>query len=189
MKLFYTGANTFNAEQKVSKLSLGGYVSSSVVPNNFMNSLFSSVSEFAKQTLSSEAILIALKNDDIDLASNIEIDFDADWDNIISEFQVAFVASSIDNCNNVFFDKIDHASALPYLDLDNITSTNNSFSLPDMEPGTYLGIWLIRKLNKDKIKALTCAELETNFKNNIQLPTEEIISIGLSWIDDNSHSS
>lgn len=62
MQFFYTGAEFFNSVQTNIDKSLGGYLSSSLVPSQSMNNLFSDVSKTAKEQGIIETRAIVLKN-------------------------------------------------------------------------------------------------------------------------------
>lgn len=62
MQFFYTGAEFFNAVQNNIDKSLGGYMSSSLVPSRSFNNLFSDISKTDKEQGTIETKAIVLKN-------------------------------------------------------------------------------------------------------------------------------
>lgn len=189
MKFYYTNSAAYNQVQPEARLSLGGFLSSSEIQNDILNNIFSNVSELSKQNLRREAILIALKNTYNEVVQGVTVTFDVvDFTKLISEYSIAFIVSKKDNCDNIYFDKINDSQALPFINLEIISNINKSFFIDRFEIGQVTGIWLIRKILKDKVKPLTCDELELNFNNNIELPAEENFSIKLSWTPDESQS-
>ena len=62
IKLFYTGAGSFNTAQTLASKSLGGYISNTAVPNGVINSLFPPLSlmEFYNQKKITQYIGLAL---------------------------------------------------------------------------------------------------------------------------------
>lgn len=189
MKFYYTGSPKYNSIQWVPSLSLGGFVSSSELPNDFVNNIFSNVSELSKQNLRREAILIALKNTYNETIQNITFSFNVDdFDQLISEFSIAFVKAKINNCDEIYFDQINDPQALPYLTFEVISQTNYQFNIGNLVSGEVIGFWLVRKIIKEKVQPLSNDEVIYNYDNNIELNTEESFSIELDWSDDESYS-
>lgn len=190
MKFYYTGASTYNAEQRLASLSLGGFISSSEIQNDLMNNIFSDISELAKQNLRREAVLIAIKNITNETIQDVLLSFNVtDWDTLTSEFSIAFVAASEDECGCFYFDSINDQQALPFVELDVLSSTNYQFSLGDFEVNKIVGIWLIRKIIKARVAPPTCEELAEDFENDVDPVIEEDFSLQLSWDPDSSGSS
>lgn len=189
MKFYYTGSTTYNGIQKNSNLSIGGFLSSSEVQNDLVNNIFGDISELSKQNLSRQTVLIALKNNHNEIVQSVILKFNvSDWSILTSEFNIAFVASKIDNCGNIYFDSIDNQEALPYLDFEVISSTNNEFSLGDLDRDAVIGIWLVRKIKKSGVAPLSCDTIYNNYLNSIEESSTENFSISLEWSDDESGS-
>ena len=191
MKFLYTGAPKYNTSQLVAKKSLGGFLSSSEIPNDFMESVFSSLSELAKQSLKREAVLIALKNDE-DAQTGVVVEFIVDdWNKLSSQFSIAFVASKISACGDIYFSSINDQQALPYLNFQELSEDNFRFDLGNMDAGVVIGIWLVRQIVKDgyQIAPLSDDELYANYLAGTELPTEETFSINVQWDFDESDSA
>ena len=75
MKILYTGASSEGAEQLDPALSLGGHVSGSTIPNGLLSNIFSSVSVLSIQEKRKEVRMIALKNDDGNILTDISLLF------------------------------------------------------------------------------------------------------------------
>ena len=96
MLLYLTGAQTSlakgeNAPQTDASRSLGGYVSSTPVPNASLNSLFVIISSYTIEKKQKETVAIALVNKLDKAATNVELKIVTDDDNIAS-FKVAAVS-------------------------------------------------------------------------------------------------
>lgn len=75
MVLLFSGANHKDSMQREAKKSLGGYISSTPVPNKKLNSLFSEISSYDLSDEGGfEVIAIFLKNDSKEPMINIEIE-------------------------------------------------------------------------------------------------------------------
>ena len=202
MKFFYTGASTYNVAQPVASLSLGGFLSSSEVQNDILNNLFSSISDLSKQNLKREAKLIAIKNTYNEAIQDVTVTFNtADWSKLITEYDIAFVASKEDDCGNIYFDGINNSEALPYVTFESITEADNEFSIGDLAIGQVIGAWLVRKIVKAQIAPISCNQLYANYLGTtytdpstnvvytpITVEEQENITIALSWDDDQSQS-
>lgn len=202
MKFYYTGATTYNTPQTNAALSLGGFLSSSEIQNDVFSNIFSALSILSKSNLKRDSILIALKNTYNETIQDVTFDFNTpDWTKLLSEFSIAFVASKTDDCGNIVFDKITNSEALPFVTLDILSATNNSFNIGDFAIGKVIGIWLVRKVLKDKVLPISCNQLYANFlgvdytdpsTGTVYTPEvpaeEEDIDLVLSWSSDDSQS-
>lgn len=63
MKLLFSGAKYLNGEQKESNLSLGGFMSSTAVPNSKLNAIFSDLSMYDLQNKVVNCIALFIYND------------------------------------------------------------------------------------------------------------------------------
>ena len=202
MKFYYTGAAKYNTEQRNPSLSIGGFVSSSEIPNDVVANLFGNISKLAEQNLQRQAILIAVKNTFNEKIQGVLFSFlVANWDKLITEFDIAFVASSKNECGDIYFDKINDSGAIPYVTFETLSSSNYQFDLGDFEVGQVIGIWLVRKILKNKLTPISCEQLYANYLNTPYIDPstgtqynpdpqaeEESISINLDWSPDDSHS-
>ena len=92
MRLFYTGASSFGAEQKDLNKSLGGWISSTPIPNGMKSNLFGSISSYTSDQLFREVIAIALKNVTTETVNDIEIYFTPDPNDPISKYKRAAIS-------------------------------------------------------------------------------------------------
>jgi hypothetical protein len=154
MKFLYTGAEHTNCQQIDPELSLGGKVSDTIIPNDLAQNIFSVASYLSIQQKKRETKLIALLNDDPSkTATLITLNFGVNGDESCSEdsngsianYQIAFVSPNEENC----FEKLSNAAALPYYATFQPIVSGQPISLPDLAPGEYLGIWLMRTYNYD----------------------------------------
>jgi hypothetical protein len=161
MKYLYSGASKFGAEQTNPELSLGGNISSSPIPNDLLQNIFSEASYLSIQQNKRETKLIVLQNEDkLKTATLLSLNFLLNDDDVsvsgpthgaIAEYRVAFVLPDDDNdC----FESISNSAALPFNATFQDVIENTSVSLPDIAPGDFLGIWLVRNydMNSDDLK-------------------------------------
>ena len=63
MRLFYTGATEYLEPQNSPRLSIGGFVSSSPLPNDILNGIFGSISDYKAVNGLKEVRGVVLKNE------------------------------------------------------------------------------------------------------------------------------
>lgn len=73
MRFYYTGSSSFNLPQTDPSKSLGGYKSSTPVPNARLNELFGEISLTSKDITPSECVAIVLANDSEDTLVNVSL--------------------------------------------------------------------------------------------------------------------
>lgn len=101
MMLYLTGADTSLSKsqenpQTDSSKSLGGYISSTPVPNAALNSLFDVISSYTLEKRQKETIAIGLINRFDKAVKNVELKIVTD-ENHLADFKVAAVSVSSDN--------------------------------------------------------------------------------------------
>ena len=184
MRFYYTGLNKGGAVQANPNLSLGGYVSTSPLPNGAINNLFGGISEYGKENQVRQVRAIALKNE-LGVVANPIIWYDNNSAEPITNYRFAFVAMSTDECGT-FMEKIGQGDALPinatFIDPH---SESNKVALPAMPIDGYIGVWIERTYNKKAVAdASSCANLIAKFNSvnayqvsSIQTPADTINSL------------
>src|SRR5689334_10525241 len=113
MILLYTGAESANDAQIQPERSLGGYVSSSMVANGMVNSIFSTISKTTVDKNKRDTRLIALKNTTGATLDNVQIWIER-GEGSYSRVKLAAVECTTDASNNPFFELIPNPEAIPY---------------------------------------------------------------------------
>lgn len=196
MKLIYTGAIKPGALQTNSDLSLGGFTSSSEIPNDMISNLFSAASMLSIQDKRRETKLIAIKNDNGSNVSDIKFKFLIPEDSIC-KYKVAFVYPSI-NTNSVCFEKIQNSGALPYHANFILVEDELIITIPNLDNNKFLGVWISReydytskdlkkKTDKDWLEELLL--IDANDHEPIEPNTREEFSFELEWVNDSSNSN
>ncbi len=190
MKLLYTGASQANEEQKDPSKSLGGYISSTLVPNGVLQSIFSAASLLSIQQKKKEVRLIALHNESTIIASNLILTFKLDEDTIC-DYKIAIVVPSLDNCNNPSFERIDSGNSLPYYAEFNTINNNEAIELPDLNANSYFGIWLMREYNESATEIKSCTVIQEEFDSpeSTEISKEETLEMKISWDIEQSQSA
>lgn len=187
MKLYYTNASKPDESQDQANKSLGGYVSDSLIPNDFFANVFSNFSLLDLSTKNSETYLLALKNtlgknvDDVILKFTIP-------DDSKFVFKFAAVTPTYNSCADPEFEKIPNSTSKPMSATFNNVVSGTKYNIGDLNNTKFIGIWLRREFDEDKVVPKTCEELEEDYNNNVSESKQETISLEISWSDDQSLS-
>lgn len=146
MVLYYSGADRVGMAQNQPEKSLGGYISTSVIPNGMINSIFSTISRSVVEKQKRDTRLIVLTNTTGVIVTDVKI-YIEQTPNSVSNIKMAAVSPATDQCSNLFFESIPNTESLPYqatLDLHN--GIGNAIEVGDMAIGATIGIWLSREI-------------------------------------------
>lgn len=177
MKLYYTGAVGYQKPQSDPNLSLGGFISSTVIPNDKLGNIFPEVSS---QTLKSDdfyTIGIVLKNEMLDI-QNLKVWTTKEEEDITLE--IAFVKPAKDITSRCYLEKLTSPNESPYIgDFLNINGEVNKVNLGALAKDEYMGIWIRRKyspniLTEDKLEAMCLIE-------NVNLENTKKIGINFEY--------
>lgn len=190
MKLYYTTVNSSSfdepKQQIKAKMSLGGGISSSIIPNTSLNNLFGDITNYSiantKRNVE-EYIAIALKNELSTKAENIKIwvEYPEDESNVCS-FEIAVVDFNASGQ----METIPNNKSKPYY--AEFTANNTSetaLDCGDLGIGVKMGIWIKRIIDISKV-----AEQSNNrilidplspTVTEKPLDYEEIIKIHIEW--------
>lgn len=191
MELFYTGAKKFLDEQKKAELSLGGFVSSTKVPNDFFGNLFGEVSAYTIDKNSRETIAIVLQNTTGADVIDVLLHFIFPVGTFV-KVEVASVQLTQDTEGSFCMEKIENMRALPFVGtFFEANGIGNAVNLGNLADKAFLGLWLQRTLVPDiKKDNFECAALEANFSDGLKdevgfvtvpLPQDETVELNLSW--------
>lgn len=151
MQLLYTGASIFQGTQNDPNLSLGGYISGSVVPNNQSNNIFSDISYQAAQQKRIEVRGLILQNilgvDVADVIFGYQYPVNPNF-----KIEVAFVM--INTSTPTQIEKISNSQSSPYfatfeeanIDPNAIPPIDNSIDIGSLANQAMIAIWLRRTI-------------------------------------------
>jgi hypothetical protein len=180
LKLYYTGPRSYLSPQQKPSYSLGGYPSSSIVPNDQDGSLFSKISTLTKQNEITEVIGLILKNEDEDI-DNLQFYFNLPK-NPSASYQIAAVALSQDSKNQYVMEEISNSTSLPYYaNFFDANGKDNTVDLGLLVQNGMLGIWIKRSV---VFSVKTDDQLWDDFLNQVEDVNKE--TIGLEFIYDQS---
>jgi len=186
MIFYYTNSVEPGGIQTVARLSTGGFVSGSIVPNDVLNEIFSNIS--LNTETNTQYRLLALKNTLPNTVDNIVMKFYLNED-IISQFEVALVLPALDKCNDYVFEKIASQYSKPMTGQFQIVSDGLQIDGGSLDPGAVLGVWLCRKFDVEGNPVKSCEELGEDYNNEVVVEKEDDIQINVMWDDAESVSS
>lgn len=176
IKLYYTGANQYGRIQNNPELSLGGFMSSTVVPNQTVGNLFSEVSEKSLREERVELKAIFIKNELPIPISNLTICC------IKSELSACnFQFSAVASTDQKSMERIQSSVENPYYaDFFEANGVENAETLTEeLLSGNILGLWIKRIIlpkttppQDEQEYALWIAELQNQV---------EEVEIQISW--------
>tara|TARA_R110002020_G_scaffold78595_1_gene197527 strand:- start:216 stop:749 length:534 start_codon:yes stop_codon:yes gene_type:complete len=176
MNLYYTGAANLDEAQQNPTLSLGNYISSTQVPNDFLGATFEEISKLKITRGSKQVFMLALKNTTGSTATDVTIYYDYPTSNKYS-LQLAFVSPS-----NDLFEKIPSNQSSPLsATFVEYSGVGNAVNIGDIANNAYIGVWFRAELVASNVDQLTCDELYDNYVAETVTPTEESLSFVISY--------
>lgn len=156
MRFYFSGAEGIDFQQNDSAKSLGGFKSSSVVPNDVLGNLFGelSYSDFLNNQTNTRCVF--LKNELGVTVSNFSIQLHCDNEHKTCEFELAVVIPTQNKVEQIF----DPNSSPYFAEFFSDIYEQPSLILPNFENNQVLAFWLKRKINVDN-RAKNQAETTT----------------------------
>ena len=178
--LYYTGAEITGAEQKDAFLSLGGQISSSVIPNGKTGTIFGIFNQKDIDARRVDCRCIAFQNRS-ERVVNFSIKVKGgDYSDMTVGLEKAFKTDT-----SLFLEKIEDSQSLPYT-VEFLDTTEIASKLT-LEPMQWVGIWIKRELKdvKDENKELLLTsestispqDAEKLLKAREKLSEEEVMTV------------
>lgn len=152
MITFYYTASENGAKQLKSHLSIGGYKSSSIVPNDVFGNMFSDISMYTvRMGLTKNYIAFIIHNDSE--SSVTPYIWVVKSEDCYSNINVSPVELAADSEGALFMERVIHNAAKPiYAEFVSADNEVNKISLGEIPAGGFIGLWIERELDMDKIK-------------------------------------
>lgn len=175
--LYYTGAKIADGPQQDIQKSIGGYISSSVIPNARINGLFSDISLLGQENNLPQTICIAVKNIANEDLNDFTLFADLSTDPPLYEITAAFLKPTLDDCDGLFLEQLPSMNDQPYYGtFHDILKATNAVNTGILKKGEYLGIFITRKiLSTDS----GCTAVD--FSNLSEDQLSETVSLKFSW--------
>ncbi len=146
MILVYTGAPQAGASNIVADLSLGGYPSTTAVPNGRLANLFPAISKSDVEKGRSVIRMIALKNTTGADVTGVSIYSTTAGKKV--KLKIAAVGAAVDSNNNPVFEQVSDSGSLPFQAvLAEHEGANNAIDVGTISNGSFVGIWIQREIN------------------------------------------
>lgn len=147
LKLYYTVNSGYLDIQGNYINSLGGFPSSTEVPNDVFDNLFDEISLSEIKNVKTQYRAIVIKNEGEEIVENIELWFEKKDSNICS-YQIG--ATLLSNDEQPFMEHIPSVYSKPlYTQLYDAT-IDSKVSIGNLNPGQMIGLWLSRTVDKEK---------------------------------------
>lgn len=179
IKLYYTGASAPLEPQTEPNKSLGGFISSTVIPNSRINTIFRDESIYSKSKNTPEVICIAIKNETAVDLENLKL-----FSEISETYEVhaAVVSPSEDSCSNLTFETLESQEELPYYgEFNNVTNLENEILLGTLSGNSYLGLFLQKKSSSQNDGNLSSSCEAIDFENQSQEDKKENFKLIFNW--------
>lgn len=176
---YYTGAQEPNQPQTQIQKSLGGYRSSTRIPNASLNSLFQGISQKQTQEGDEQIIGVVLTNESGATITNLSI-----YATVPSGSQTTFQVAAVSLIDNNRMEQIPNNSASPYIGtLVEMTTLSNRRTLISTLPnGGSIGLWIKRTIPKQSSQS--CDDLYNSYVASGLPSTEQIdenVIMVLEW--------
>lgn len=147
LKLYYTVSSGYLDIQGNYTNSLGGFPSSTEVPNDVFDNLFDEISLSEIKDAKTQYKAIVIKNEGEEVIENVELWFEKKDSNICS-YQIG--ATLLSNDEQSFMEQIPSVYSKPlYTQLYDAT-VDSKVSIGNLNPGQMIGLWLSRTVDKEK---------------------------------------
>lgn len=175
MRFYYTIISKEGDPQTRPDLSLGGFKSSTLVPNNSFSNLFSDISCYSVRENRDEYIALILTNETSGVATDVTLYFTYP-ENRTKDIEMAFVSLN----SNGEMEFIPNPYAQPFnADFNAADGVDNAINIGDIDAGASIGVWFKRIINVDNVNSNYS---DYNLKNNGNpLASNEDITLNVSW--------
>lgn len=179
--LYYTNSDEFNKPQDRPDRSVGGFMSSSPIPNDQLGNLFSSLDLITLNEGVTQTRGIGIKNEAEQTLTNLKAWIVAP-ESPLAEFEIAFVAVSKNDCNESYMEKLINGSAAPYYATFYKPAVDSKLSVGvDIQPGQYLGMWIKRSIPSSSQKQKSCDQIYDDYINEVEVDTQEQLIVNFEW--------
>lgn len=184
MKLYYTGAINYNDVQADKDTSLGGYKSSTLVPNGSLGNFFGPISMYGLDDKLRETRAIIIHNDTVGAYTNVFFYFDK-LVGAIGTFEVAAVLIAPNVDNEIQMESIGSIRALPFTGTFTPADTvaNQVLLSASMAADEYIGLWITRIIKDADKDQFDCDTMYDNLIADPVVPqvTEGQVNMTLAW--------
>jgi hypothetical protein len=190
MKLYYTTTAGYDAAQLIPTNSLGGYKSSTPIPNDSFGNLFDDLSLYGMKQAKTQYRALVLVNELPETANDVEFWFDSSrTKTLYCDFLIGAVIMNTDADGNPIMENIPTIYSKPFYTQLYPANVESKVSIGSLEPGKSIGLWFARILDSEVIKAdyndvaekiPNAVYFSSRYKPK-EKETEELIDLQISW--------
>lgn len=187
LSIYYTGAAKFTASQNDASKSIGGYISSSIIPNGMLSNLFGDISAYTKSIANrSEYRAIAIKSTSAPTKSNLKAYFtypqSNNADSNVCDYQIGYLSPQADQCGDLMTELLSSIYAQPYtVSFSPAVGLANALQLPNLDNNNYLVLYIKRTLKTSFVEPLTIDQYVAIMNKTLVLDIQENISLTFDW--------
>lgn len=186
LRFYYTTSTGNNNPQTKAAESLGGYRSSTPVPNDTFSNLFDEISLNTQANPKDQYIATILKNEGTETLKNVELWFSNVTEKPYGKIMVGAIKMNEDEEENPVTPGTSSIYENPYWISFYDATEEDKVVLGDMEPEAEICLWFRRVLDKEIMYEdyNAVAERDMTSQNRykkIGRQTEDIFNINLSW--------
>lgn len=171
MRFLYTGAKIFNDKQDNYLLSLGGFISSTIVPNDRLNNIFSDISYLSFTNNTTECKALILENVSGVIVQNVRLGYKYPT-NKIFKMEIAAVALSVSSPQQI--EKIANSTDIPYYAnfaeamISQDETTDDSINIGNLANNARIAIWF----KKSIVDPAPITDYYTYYKDLFENPSD-----------------
>ena len=186
LRFYYTVSSGYNSPQTKVSDSLGGYKSSTLVPNDVFGNLFDEISLNLASNPHSQYVALVLKNEGTETLKNVELWFSSVTDNPYGTITVGAIGMGKDENDNPVTPRTSSIYEKPYWIQFYDATEDDKVTLGDIESDAEICLWFSRVLDGKIIREdyNNVEERDTNTQNRykkVEKETDEIFNINLVW--------
>lgn len=186
IRLYYTVRSGYNASQMKISNSLGGYKSSTPVPNDVFNNIFDELSLNTIANNKSQYIALVLKNEGEEIVSNVNVWFTPKGENVYCDYTIGATKMLTDNEGNPIMESVETIYSKPFQIQLYPATEENKATIGDIQPNEEIGLWICRTVDSDVVLKDydNVAERDFNTENRYKpviKDKEESIDFNIVW--------
>lgn len=186
LRFYYTTSAGYDNQQTKISDSLGGYKSSTPVPNDTFSNLFDEISLNLASNPREQYIALILKNEGTETLKNVNMWFSVATDSPYGKIMVGAIGMNKDENDNPVTPRTSSIYEKPYWIQFYDATEEDKVTLGDIEPDAEICLWFSRVLDGKIIREdyNNVVERDTNTQNRykkIEKEVDEIFNINLVW--------
>lgn len=183
LNIYYTGADKSGEVQAEASRSLGGLISSSAVPNDFLGNIFPTISQLSQQETRKETRVIAVQNNTGSTFTSFTVYINCiDPEDSAAEWELGYMVAALDDCADLRVEELPNPYSSPLnVTMETGTGPNNKVTLANLADKQYLGLYIKRKITAVVVDEEADEQMADDYDDGVTSKTEEEIDLVFSW--------